>query len=419
MKILLSAYACEPNYGSEPEVGWNMADTLAQQHQVHVLTSAAHRSGIEAELARHPHPNLAFTYVDPGWVHDWSGQRRFQPNVNVHYYLWQIQAYRVAKQLHQGTPFDLAHHVTYVRYYNPSFISRLPIPFVWGPVGGAETAPRSFWVDFHWKNRLFEGLRDTVRAIGELDPAVKMTLRRSAIAWAATNDTALRLQKLGGGQRVQVMSALSLRGTEVAELRTTPPPTTPLRLISIGRLLHWKGFHLGLRAFAAAQLPAAEYWVVGNGPEMGRLQALAQELGIMHQVKFFGPLSRPETLAQLQQASVLVHPSLHDSGGFVCLEAMAAGRPVICLDLGGPGVLVTAQTGFKIPATNPATAVAELAAAMQQLATQPDRLKAMGQMGQQHIEQHYNWDNRKLLLQQIYQGLEQQGLAQSMPGEQL
>jgi glycosyltransferase involved in cell wall biosynthesis len=413
MKILLSAYACEPNYGSEPEVGWNMADTLAQQHQVQVLTSATHRSGIEAELAQHPRPNLTFTYVDPGWVHDWSGKRRFQPNVNFHYYLWQIQAYRVAKQLHAVKPFDLAHHVTYVRYYNPSFISRLPIPFVWGPVGGAETAPRSFWVDFRWKNCLFEGLRDAVRAIGELDPAVKMTLRRSAIAWAATNDTALRLQKLGGGKRVQVMSALSLRGSEVAELRQTPPPTTPLRLISIGRLLHWKGFHLGLRAFAAAQLPEAEYWIVGNGPEMGRLQALTQDLGIAHQVKFFGPLSRAETLAQLQQASVLVHPSLHDSGGFVCLEAMAAGRPVICLDLGGPGVLVTDQTGFKIPATNPQTAVAELAEAMRQLAQQPDRLQVMGQAGQQHIDAHYNWDNRKLLLQQIYQGLEQ-----PVPGEQ-
>ena len=52
---------------------------------------------------------------------------------------------------------------------------------------------------------------------------------------------------------------------------------------------------------------------------------------------------------------MLIHPSLHDSGGWVCLEAMAAGRPVICLDLGGPGLQVTEKTGIKVKASTPTT----------------------------------------------------------------
>jgi glycosyltransferase involved in cell wall biosynthesis len=97
-----------------------------------------------------------------------------------------------------------------------------------------------------------------------------------------------------------------------------------------------------------------------------RLQTLAQDLGIAHRVKFWGRLPREQTLAKLGDCHILVHPSLHDTGGWVCVEAMATGRPVICLNLGGPAVQVTEETGFKIEAHNPEQAVRDLAASMVQ-----------------------------------------------------
>jgi glycosyltransferase involved in cell wall biosynthesis len=170
----------------------------------------------------------------------------------------------------------------------------------------------------------------------------------------------------------------------------------------MARLLHWKGLHLGLQAFAQARLIQAEYWVVGDGVERDRLQALARELGIAPQVRFFGRLSRRETLDKLSASHVLVHPSLHDSGGWVCLEAMAAGRPVICLDLGGPAVQVTAQTGMKIPAHNPQQAVAGIAAAMQRLATDAALRQGMGHAGRQRVREQFAWDVKGRLLAQRY-----------------
>jgi glycosyltransferase involved in cell wall biosynthesis len=403
MKILLSAYACEPNRGSEPGVGWNMAKTLARQQQVYVLTSATHRAGIEAEIDRSPDPNLHFIYVDPlNWVYDWSSAKPFRFDVNIHYYLWQIAAYRIARKLHRQAGFDLAHHVTYVRYYMPSFLSLLPIPFIWGPVGGAESAPGPFLQDFQLKHQLFETLRTMVRTMGEWDPFVRMTVRHSALIWATTEDTAVRLRKLGG-QKVQVMSESSLHQAEINQFRMMPAPSqAPIRFISIGRLLHWKGFHLGIRAFAAANLPEAEYWVVGAGPEMEGLQQLAQSLKVAHQVKFFGNLRRDEAMLRLGESSALVHPSLHDSGGWVCLEAMAAGRPVICLDLGGPGAQVTDATAFKIAPTTPQRVVEQMAQAMQQLAHTPQQLQTMGHAGQRHIQTTYCWDQRETFLNQLY-----------------
>jgi glycosyltransferase involved in cell wall biosynthesis len=404
MRILLSAYACEPNKGSEPGVGWNMAQMIARHHQVHVLTTAAHQRGIEAELQRHPNPNLSFTYIDPfGWVYDWSRSKRILADVHLHYYLWQVKAYGIAKRLHHDQAFDLAHHVTYVKYYSPSFLSLLPLPFLWGPVGGAEAAPMAFWQDFDWKSKLYEFLRDRARGLGELDPFVRMTARRSAMLWATTHDTAARLQTLGG-RDVEVMSALYLDNIDhLSQYKLDAEG--PLRFISIGRLLHWKGFHLGLRAFAAANLPDAEYWIVGAGPETEALLALAQRLKIDQQVRFWGKLPQLGTMECLSQASVLVHPSLHDSGGWVCLEAMATGRPVICLDLGGPGSQITAATGFKVAAKDPESSVLGLAAAMQTLATDRALLKRMGDAAQARIRQHYNADNREVFINQLYDRL--------------
>jgi glycosyltransferase involved in cell wall biosynthesis len=162
---------------------------------------------------------------------------------------------------------------------------------------------------------------------------------------------------------------------------------------------------LGLRAFAEAKLPDAEYWILGEGPELKRLQTLAKDLKIEHQIKFLGHLSRDEALVKLGSSSVLVHPSLHDSGGLVCLEAMAASRPVICLNLGGPAVQVTAETGFVIQAHTPEQSVADMASAMAMLAQDPEMLLKMGQAGQRRVRDLFTWESKGKLFTQIYQDL--------------
>ncbi|MBV9771593.1 MAG: glycosyltransferase family 4 protein [Bryobacterales bacterium] len=159
-------------------------------------------------------------------------------------------------------------------------------------------------------------------------------------------------------------------------------------------MLHWKGFEFGLRAFAMLakdQVPA-EYWLIGDGPYRARLAVIAAELGIADRVHFWGKLDRPDVLAKVAECDVLVHPSLHDSGGWVCLEAMAAGRPVVCLDLGGPSVQVTTETGFRIPADDPESAVLEIAAVLQRLAENPELRINMGASARGHIREHFTWE---------------------------
>jgi len=415
MKILISAYSCEPGKGSEPGVGWNVAREVANHHEVWVITRPDESGAIiEAELARNPVPNLHFVYFTlPFWQDSlrWGQSGAMQ----IHYYLWQIQAYFVARRLHREIKFDLIHHVTFVRHSTPSFLSLLPVPFVWGPVGGGESAPKPFWKDFSLRAKLYETARSWFRSIGELDPFTRITVKRSAVVRATTEDTARRLQKLGAA-KVQILSETGLPPEEMLRLDQYPMPTqAPVRFISMGRLLHWKGFHLGIRAFATANLPDAEYWLCGEGPELQRLQSLAEQLGVADRVKFWGKLPRQQSLQKLGECVALVHPSLHDSGGWVCLEAMAARRPVLCLDLGGPAVQVTAETGFKVPAHTPEQAVNDLALAMRQLAKDPELRLQMGKTARRRVEQTYTWEEIGRSLVQLYEDAVAQSTSSLQP----
>ncbi|WP_019502683.1 glycosyltransferase family 4 protein [Pseudanabaena sp. PCC 6802] len=401
MKVLLSAYACEPGRGTELGVGWNTAWEIAKYHEVWVLTRPDDgREAIESELSRNPNPNLHFVYFTlPVLGSIWRfGSIAFL----IHYYFWQVQAYFVARRLHQEINFDVAHHVTFVRHSTPSFLALLPIPFIWGPVGGGESAPNPFWRDFSFRNRVYEILRSAARWFGERDPFARMTARRSTIVRVTTQDTAIRVQEMGA-KKIEVFPEASLTKEEIVRLtQYASTDITVARFISMGRLLHWKGFHLGLRAFALAGLPEAEYWVFGDGPERQRLESLAAELGIANQVKFWNRLPRDEVLQKLGSCTALVHPSLHDSGGWVCLEAMTAARPVICLNLGGPAIQVTDKTGFKVNASDPDLAVQGLAAAMVRLANDPELRLAMGQAGQLRVKEFYNWEIRGQQIVKLY-----------------
>lgn len=403
MKILMSAYSCEPGRGSERGLGWNVAREVAKHHQVWVLTRPDEsKAAIEAELSRNPIPNLHFVYFTlPFWQDSlrWGQSGAMQ----IHYYLWQIQAYFVARRLHKEIKFDVSHHVTFVKYSSPSFLSLLPIPFIWGPVGGGETAPKPFWQDFSLKAKAYELARNLVRNLGELDPFVSLTAHKSALVRVTTKDTAQRLYKMGIKQ-LQITSESSLPESEIANLSSYKiPDSSPVRFISMGRLLHWKGFHLGIKAFAEADLSDGEYWIVGDGAESDRLKALAENLGVAKRIKFWGRLSREATLEKLGQSHVLVHPSLHDSGGWVCLEGMAARRPVICLDLGGPAVQVTASTGIKVSPHNPQQTVRELAQAMQLLANDSELRLAMGQAGHELVTEKFSLEGMGKELNQIYE----------------
>lgn len=402
LRVLVSAYACEPERGSEPGVGWNWIREISNFSETWVITRANNRPAIEAEVAKRPVPGLHAIYFDlPEALRFW---KRGSRGVRLYYYLWQLGAYFVARRLHASTHFHLAHHVTFVTYWTPSFLALLPIPFVLGPVGGGESAPPIFWKSFPLRGMIYEVARDAVRKLVRFDPLVRLTLRRASAVLATTEETAERLRRLGC-RRVSVFSQVALSRNELSQM---PGPrfnsAKTLLVLSIGRFLHWKGFDFGLRAFALAlrQFPDARYWLIGDGPERVRLAALARHLGIAEHVHFMAIMPRQQVLENIAECDILLHPSLHDSGSCVCVEAMAVGVPVICLDLGGPALQVSDSTGIKVRANSPQQVIEDLAAAIDFLAAHPLCRERMGAAGRKQVQERSLWETKGKLMASIY-----------------
>ncbi len=402
LKVLMSAYACEPNRGSEPGVGWNWVSQMARSHAVWVITRRNNRSVIEAELAKAPLPNARFVYYDlPRWARFWKRGHR---GVYFYYYLWQVGAYLQARRLHSKVNFDLTHHVTFVMYWMPSLMWLLPVPFLWGPVGGGESTPKGFLSALGRKGRWSEMLRETAQALGRWDPLVRLTARGCALALATTGETERRLKQIGC-RNTRVCSVMGLDAREREELNgLAAPESAAFRVATAGQLIAWKGVELGLRAFAALlqEYPDAVYWLIGDGPQKPRLRELAEEFGIGDRVYFFGNLPRAAALAKLAACDVLLLPSLHDSGSCVCTEAMGLGKPVVCIDAGGPALQVTRETGYKIPAQSPPQVVAGLAQALGVLAGDSNLRRRLGENGRARVQRILNWDAKGLEFAELY-----------------
>lgn len=402
LKLLVVAYSCLPGMGSEPGIGWNSIKYLSQHHDVWALTRRATRHLVEEGLIDEPMDNVTWVYVDVPII------GRYWTNTNIalrlNYYLWQVGVYLAGKELHKTVNFDIIHHLTYVAYWAPSFVAQLPIPFIWGPVGGGETTPPRYYSQLTRKGQIKEYIRNLARFVSSVDPFIRQTARSATLSLGTTEQTAKTLRNLGA-KNVNVQSQLTMSEDEIDSFGSLPiRQGQPVRFISIGRLLDWKGFQFGLQAFAkiADQLPESEYWIIGDGPLMSYLQDLTKSLGIEEQVSFLKQLPRDEVRDRLGECDILVHPSLHDSGGGVILEALAAGRPVVCFDWGGPGILVNDNIGIKIYPDDPESDLEKLSEALYKLATDEDLRLQMGNTARQYIKDNFLWQNRVHDLTKLY-----------------
>ncbi len=392
MKILLSTYSCFPCQTSEPGCAWRTINEALREHEVWAVIADAYqyRELTEPVLAKNPLPNFHPVFIKLPPAFEWMS--RHTATCAVHYHLWQEHLRGVVRDLHEKVQFDLVHHVTFGRYWTPSGLRELNLPFIWGPVGAAETPPRSFVRELPLRYRLTETARDGARNFCERLGALRATARAATIAIGVTPESCAALKRLGA-PRIEQMPQVALTEEALAQFAALPdPPPGPLCVICIGRHVHWKGFYLAIRAFAqfAKKNSEAELWIVNDGPFRRELEKTAARTGVAARVKFFGTLPKySDVLEKLGQSHVLLHPALHEGFGNVCLEAMAAGRPVGCLDIGGPASQITPATGFAAPATNPAEAVAALAGFLEKLDRDRALLAEMSAAARAHVREKF------------------------------
>jgi glycosyltransferase involved in cell wall biosynthesis len=123
---------------------------------------------------------------------------------------------------------------------------------------------------------------------------------------------------------------------------TPPRPAAGRRYqaVSIGRLVAWKGIHLALQAMRHDLLSDWDLHIYGRGPERKRVVSQIRRWGLAERVFLHEPVSRPAIKKVMQHADALLYPSMRDAASWVVGEALALGCPVVCLNVGGPPLLV-------------------------------------------------------------------------------
>jgi glycosyltransferase involved in cell wall biosynthesis len=386
LKVLISAYACEPNKGSEPEVGWQLALHLAKHHDVTVITRANNQSTIEAGLVDYPGPRPNFIYYDlPNWV---VALKKRGLSILLYYFFWQLGArLRVRLQLES---FDLIHHATFNSFRHPGFWWFCGKPVVLGPLGGGQICPWRFLPWFR-KQVINELMRSLSVVNSYLFPHIYLSFYFADKILVANEDTERCIPWLFH-PKSQRMLETAVTPDQITD--SVPRTWDEIRLLWISRLDKLKGGEITVRAFALAlrEFPNMTLTMVGTGREERPLKRLIEKLGLEKSVIMQGRVPKTQISEFLSRHDVFVFTSLRDTSGNVVLEAMAAGLPVITFRHHGVAEITTDETATRIPITTHRNTVAQLAQAMVTHAESSELRTQLGKAGRERVKEKYLWE---------------------------
>jgi len=156
------------------------------------------------------------------------------------------------------------------------------------------------------------------------------------------------------------------------------------KILFVGKGFEMKGGEVLLRAFSdvVAEIPSARLQIVG--PRKIRVP-------LHPNVEFLGRIHDRQRLARLyREAAVYAMPSLHESFGFVFLEAMACGLPCVGSNIFAmPEIIEHGRTGLIVEAGNHE----QLAQALLRLLRNPEEAAKMGAAGRERVKSEFNWES--------------------------
>jgi len=413
LTVLVHAYACNPRYGSEEGVGWGWVKAISEHHDLHVLTAAYHKTDIEAELDAEPvlRERIRFHYVrqrpwhyrpTPVWKRIEASVAK--PIMHVAYRSWQRAAFKLAKRLSVTTSFDLVHVITYVGFRFPGKFWKLPIPLVWGPIGGLENTPWRYFPVFRPAGVIKYTGRNIINTLHRLLLVSPKKAFRKADGGviAATSSISEEIQKWYGVGSVVRCEIGAVGQPDSVEI-SARLDGEPLRIV-------WSGIHEDRKALpillrALAELPETLNWsltVLGMGLLTSKWQALAVELGVAEKVTWTGRVSRDIAIARMAESHVMVVTSVYDLTSSVIIEALCVGLPVICPDHYGFRDAIDETCGIKVGTASLATISREMADALEALHNDESGRQRLA-CGALERARHYSWKETGLLVSEIYE----------------
>ena len=425
LRILLLAPGCNPESITIPLEGYCQAEALARLHDVTLVT----RPSSEDALRRAKAPFRAVEIIRMPWleyIEAWALRRVFKFDFRSQVltafgvpfslaFEWRTWL-RMRSRIMAGE-FDIVLRLLPLSTVCPSpfafFLRKGPIPFVLGPLNGGLPWPPGF-SQAENQRQWISGLRGLYRFL----PFARSTRLHAAAIIAGSSHTCAEF-----GEHGNKLFYVPENGLSRSALSGDPRGSRrngKLELIFVGALVPYKACDLALRAAAPLlQSGLAHFTVVGDGPERNRLEQLVRSLGIEGRVSFHGLLSHAETLKRLRFADVLVFPSVHEFGGAVVVEALAAGAVPVVADFGGPGDNVHPNVGFKVTLSTESDVVSEIEGILEHLAHNRDLLERLREQGMSYARESFAWDAKAQSITAVIHWVLRRGPKPNLPSPKM
>ena len=401
-KVLVLAYVISPFRGSEYSVAWNFVTQMSRWCDITVLFGASgpHMGDVDEiqdYLRQHAVPNVRFVPVAPGRLANLLNQANRKGWLTYSFYfayrLWHQQAYRRAVELVRAERFDLVHYLGPIGYREPGYLWQLGLPYVWGPIGGANNLPRQLAAALPWSGKLKLTLRAAVnwfqlrfswrvrRALSRVDVLLTATTENQALFRDVLGKDSLYLPENG------IVGPIALDRAKFADLGT-------IQLIWIGSVEARKALRILVEALARCRTAGRfRVHVVGDGPLRAGLEAQVRASGLAARFVWHGQVARGQVQALLARSHLHVVTSVSEGNPTTIWEAMSRGVPTLTIDHCGMHDTVTAASGIKIPLSDYDGLVEAFARRLDDLAARPEQLTALAEGVLAEAPRHH-WDRR-------------------------
>lgn len=401
LSILINAYACSPNMGSEPGMAWNWCVNLANHCELHIITEGEFRNKIEAVVPALPQGKNMHFYYNP--VSEeirkmcWNqGDWRFYK----YYREWQWKTYEIAKDICQHTHIDILHQLNMIGFREPGYLWKIPnIPFVWGPIDAKEKFPVTYLEGTELKAKMFIRLKNFLTNIQlRYSKRIHQAAKRASVIISASSNSQQSLKKY-----FHIDSPLlNETGCYVQEHPiTNKAPKETFDVLWVGKMDFRKQLGLAIQSVAKMANPSIILHIVGSGNNEP-YQTLAKELNIDKQCKWHGAVTHDEVQHIMQESDLFLFTSVAEGTPHVVLEAIGNNLPVLCFNTCGQGDSVNEKVGYKIELSNPQQSINDFAAALNRFEKDRNLLKECSQNCKAR-QQELSWENKAKQMVELYQ----------------
>lgn len=389
--ILVSAYGCEPNRGSESGVGWNWVLQLAKNNTLHVVTRSNNKQPIESCLLSDVAKNITFHYYDcPSWIRK---MKKGDKGLYLYYTCWQIGAKKIFKQLAKQYKFDYAWHLSFGSWWMPTTLHTVGIPFIYGPLGGGDGVPKEFIRTLPLKDRIIQSFRYVLTGTARFNPLV-MRPARKAVAILCRTENSMEFLPDSLKRKAKVILETAMDMDEFPITSVDKHNSIP-QFITTGRLVPFKNLSCAIKALAIVKKKHDfKYTIIGKGPEKNKLEALIKTCGLEDNIVIHKQIPRKELLQQLVHADAYLFPSLREGGSWALMEAMAMELPPVCLNWTGMKHICDEKSAMLLEVTNPKQMILDFADAICQLIEDPEMMKSKGVAANKRMKEVFNWQSK-------------------------